>query len=65
VCTACHDPHHPKFPGRKPAPGPHLLHPVKEEKHQTPNAKETSNSKSQNSNQPVTVTWSLKFGLFI
>lgn len=26
-CTACHDPHHPKFPGRKPAPGPHLLHP--------------------------------------
>jgi hypothetical protein len=26
VCTACHDPHHPKFPGRKPAPGPHLLH---------------------------------------
>ncbi len=27
VCTACHDPHHPKFPGRKPAPGPHLLHP--------------------------------------
>jgi hypothetical protein len=27
-CTACHDPHHPKFPGRKPAPGPHLLHPV-------------------------------------
>jgi len=28
VCTACHDPHHPKFPGRQPAPGPHLLHPV-------------------------------------
>ena len=28
VCTACHDPHHPKFPGRKPAPGPHPLHPV-------------------------------------
>jgi hypothetical protein len=27
VCTACHDPHHPKFPGRQPAPGPHLLHP--------------------------------------
>jgi len=27
-CTACHDPHHPKFPGRKPAPGPHPLHPV-------------------------------------
>ena len=30
VCTACHDPHHPKFPGRKPAPGPHLLHPQPE-----------------------------------
>ena len=29
-CTACHDPHHPKFPGRKPAPGPNLLHPPKE-----------------------------------
>jgi cytochrome c553 len=27
-CTACHDPHHPKFPGRKPAPGPHPLHPI-------------------------------------
>ena len=27
-CTACHDPHHPKFPRRKPAPGPHPLHPV-------------------------------------
>ncbi len=27
-CTACHDPHHPKFPGRKPAPGPNLLHPA-------------------------------------
>jgi len=26
-CTACHDPHHPKFPGRKPAPGPNPLHP--------------------------------------
>lgn len=24
-CTACHDPHHPKFPGRQPAPGPHSL----------------------------------------
>jgi len=27
-CTACHDPHHPKFPGRKPAPGPHPLRPA-------------------------------------
>jgi len=27
-CTACHDPHHPKFPGRKPAPAPHPLRPV-------------------------------------
>jgi hypothetical protein len=26
VCTSCHDPHSPKFPGRAPAPGPHLLH---------------------------------------
>ena len=25
-CVNCHDPHHPKFPGRKPAPGPHSLH---------------------------------------
>jgi cytochrome c553 len=31
-CTACHDPHHPKFPGRKPAPGPHPLHPQPEVK---------------------------------
>ncbi len=28
VCTSCHDPHSPAFPGREPAPGPHLLHPV-------------------------------------
>ena len=25
-CVNCHDPHSPKFPGRKPAPGPHSLH---------------------------------------
>jgi hypothetical protein len=25
-CVNCHDPHAPKFPGRKPAPGPHHLH---------------------------------------
>ena len=24
-CVNCHNPHSPKFPGRKPAPGPHLL----------------------------------------
>jgi len=24
-CVHCHDPHSPKFPGRKPAPGPHPL----------------------------------------
>jgi hypothetical protein len=29
-CTSCHDPHHPKFPGRKPAPAPHPLHPQSE-----------------------------------
>jgi hypothetical protein len=28
-CTACHDPHHPKFPGRTPAPAPNPLHPEK------------------------------------
>ena len=27
-CVNCHNPHSPKFPGRAPAPGPHLLHPV-------------------------------------
>ena len=27
-CVNCHNPHAPAFPGRKPAPGPHLLHPV-------------------------------------
>jgi uncharacterized CHY-type Zn-finger protein len=27
-CTSCHDPHNPVFPGRKPTPGPHPLHPV-------------------------------------
>ena len=27
-CVECHNPHAPKFPGRQPAPGPHLLHPV-------------------------------------
>jgi hypothetical protein len=26
-CVNCHNPHSPKFPGRHPAPGPHLLHP--------------------------------------
>ena len=28
ICVNCHNPHAPHFPGRKPAPGPHLLHPV-------------------------------------
>ena len=27
-CVECHNPHAPKFPGRQPAPGPHLLHPT-------------------------------------
>ena len=27
-CVECHNPHAPKFPGRKPAPGPHPLHRV-------------------------------------
>ncbi len=26
-CVTCHNPHSPKFPSRKPAPGPHLLRP--------------------------------------
>jgi hypothetical protein len=30
VCVNCHNPHSPRFPGRPPAPGPHLLHPVPE-----------------------------------
>jgi hypothetical protein len=29
-CVNCHNPHAPDFPGRAPAPGPHLLHPVVE-----------------------------------
>lgn len=32
-CTSCHDPHHPKFPSRKPAPGPHPLRPELAERH--------------------------------
>lgn len=28
ICVNCHNPHSPHFPGRAPAPGPHLLHPV-------------------------------------
>ena len=28
ICVNCHNPHSPRFPGRAPAPGPHLLHPV-------------------------------------
>ena len=28
ICVDCHDPHHPRIPPRKPAPGPHSLHPV-------------------------------------
>jgi hypothetical protein len=28
VCTSCHDPHSPAFPGREPAPAPHLLHAI-------------------------------------
>ena|ERR1051326_538019 len=27
-CVSCHDPHNPAFPSRKPAPGPHPLHPT-------------------------------------
>jgi formate-dependent nitrite reductase cytochrome c552 subunit len=27
-CTSCHDPHAPRFPPLKPAPGPHALHDV-------------------------------------
>jgi hypothetical protein len=30
ICVDCHNPHRPKIPPRKPAPGPHLLHPVAE-----------------------------------
>ncbi len=26
ACVNCHNPHSPRFPGRPPAPGPHLLH---------------------------------------
>jgi uncharacterized CHY-type Zn-finger protein len=29
-CVNCHNPHSPRFPGRQPAPGPHLLHAVAE-----------------------------------
>jgi hypothetical protein len=29
-CVNCHNPHSPRFPGRKPAPGPHPLHRVAE-----------------------------------
>jgi len=32
-CVNCHNPHSPHFPGRKPAPGPHLLHPTAEPAH--------------------------------
>ena len=28
ICVDCHNPHSPKIPPRKPAPGPHLLHPA-------------------------------------
>ena len=28
ICVDCHNPHHPKIPGRKPFPPPHLLHPA-------------------------------------
>ena len=27
ICVNCHNPHSPRFPSRKPAPGPHLLRP--------------------------------------
>jgi hypothetical protein len=30
ICVDCHNPHSPKIPPRRPAPGPHLLHPVAE-----------------------------------
>jgi hypothetical protein len=57
VCTACHDPHHPKFPGRKPAPGPHLLHPQPEmhngETPATPETKPTVNFRPQSSTQEL------------
>jgi hypothetical protein len=28
ICVDCHNPHSPRIPPRKPAPGPHPLHPV-------------------------------------
>jgi len=33
-CVSCHDPHAPKFPGRKPAPPPHPLRPLAAPKHE-------------------------------
>jgi hypothetical protein len=30
ICVDCHNPHAPRIPSRKPAPGPHPLHPVVE-----------------------------------
>jgi uncharacterized CHY-type Zn-finger protein len=27
ICVDCHNPHHPKIPGRPPLPPPHVLHP--------------------------------------
>ena len=35
-CVNCHNPHSPKFPGRKPAPGPNLLHAVTQASAETP-----------------------------
>ena len=34
-CVSCHNPHSPKFPGRKPAPLPHPLHPLDKPKLET------------------------------
>ncbi len=38
-CVSCHNPHSPKFQPRKPAPGPHALHPMENSKHQAPDSK--------------------------
>ncbi len=39
-CVNCHNPHSPRFPGRKPAPGPHTLHGTGEVTH-TPESPST------------------------
>jgi hypothetical protein len=50
----CHDPHHPKIPQRKPAPGPHPLHPEANSEGRNPKAEGRKKSEARSPKSEVT-----------